>query len=251
MVVLFCLEEEVGGDFHVGAAELIDAEADVTGMVTGDADDVADEVVTPTEDLNGVTDSEAGGGKTDSAFRLAEHALEHLHLTVGDDCREMAPVVIGGACLVDQEIVDLGHSHDDRTLTLGEPDENVLGDDRPLNLFLASTAPDVDLPLGGGIGLITEGNEAVANGLFSPCSHVGNIPSGYASGVVSDRSWRLHSELLFCFRHFAAQSYEDFLNSHTKIQKNSKIMWISCTKLHVMGNKFVILHPKKRNVYSL
>ena len=154
MVVLFGLEEEVGGDFHVGTAELVDADADVTGMVTGDADDMALEVITPAEDPDGVTKGKAGGGEADGTFRLAEHALEHLHLTVGNDSREMTTVFVGGSRLVDQEVVDLGHGHDHSTLALGEADEDVLSDDGALDLLLATILPDVDLPLGGGVGLV-------------------------------------------------------------------------------------------------
>lgn len=154
--MFFCLsfEEEVGGDFHVGTAELVDADADVTGTVAGDADDMALEVVTPAEDPDGVTKGKAGGGETDGTLRLAEHALEHLHLTVGDDRREMTTVFVGGSSLVDQEVVDLGHGHDHSALALGEADEDVLGNDRALDLLLATILPDVDLPLGGGVGLV-------------------------------------------------------------------------------------------------
>ena len=123
-------------------------------MIAGDADDMALEVVTPAKDTDGVADGKAGGGETDGTVGLAEHALEHLHLSVGDDCREMTSVFVGGSRLVDQEVVDLGHGYNHSTLALGEADEDVLGDDRALDLLLAAIAPDTDLPLGGGIGLV-------------------------------------------------------------------------------------------------
>ena len=66
----------------------------------------------------------------------------------------MTTVFVGGSSLVDQEVVDFGHSHDHGTLALGETDEDVLGDDGTLDLLLAAIPPDMNLPLGGGIGLI-------------------------------------------------------------------------------------------------
>ena len=68
-------------------ASSVDADANVTGMVAGDADDMALEVVTPAKDTDGVADGKAGGGEADGTVGLAEHALEHLHLSVGYDRR--------------------------------------------------------------------------------------------------------------------------------------------------------------------
>ena len=155
VVVLFGFEEEVGGDFHVGTAELVDADANVFGMVAGDADDMPLEVVTPAEHPDRIAHGKARGGETDGTLRLAEHALEHLDLTVGDDSREMTSVFVGGSCLVDQEVVDFRHGHNYSTLALCEADKDVLSDDGTLDLLLAAILPDPDLPLGGSVGLIT------------------------------------------------------------------------------------------------
>ena len=154
VVILFGLEEEVGGDFHVGTAELVDADANVFGMVAGDADDMPLEVVTPAKDTDGVADGKAGGGEADGTVGLTEHALEHPHLSIGDNSGEMTTVFVGDPCLVDQEVMDLGHGYNHSTLALGEADEDVLGDDGTLDLLLAAIPPDMNLPLGGGIGLI-------------------------------------------------------------------------------------------------
>lgn len=73
-------EEEFGTDFHVGTAELGDADADVAGFVAVEANDLAGDVVTPSEDLDVFAEGEAGGGELDAVAAVCEHGMEQVHL---------------------------------------------------------------------------------------------------------------------------------------------------------------------------
>ena len=79
-------DDAVGRDLHVGAAEEVEADADVGGFVVGQVDDLCEALAAvEAEDADVVAHGEVGGGKFYVVVTLSEHGLQDLHLLVGDD----------------------------------------------------------------------------------------------------------------------------------------------------------------------
>lgn len=140
--------EEFGTDFHVGTAELGDADADVAGFVAVEADYLAGDVVAPGEDLNFLAEREAGSGELDAVAAVGEHGMEQVHLRVGDYGRLMASVLIGASCFVCDEGMDFGKVNYLKAFLLGDSDEDVVSDNGSFDFLSASIIPDVHFPLG-------------------------------------------------------------------------------------------------------
>ena len=139
--------KELRTDFHVGAAELVDADADVAGFVAMEADDLACDVVVPSEDLDVFAEGEACGGELDAVAAVGEHGMEEIHLRVGDDSELMASELVGICCFIGEEGMDFGKVDYLEACLFGYSYEDVVGDNWPFDSFSASVTPDMYFPL--------------------------------------------------------------------------------------------------------
>lgn len=131
---------------HVGAAEEGDTDADIGGLVVGEADDLGDLVaIAETQEADLVANGEVGGGEGDIMVVLQEHGLEKLHLDIGDDGERVAAMGVLRAGRISHEHPDEWEVDELTTLVLGDMHEDGHGDQDTLNGAALSPTPHMYL----------------------------------------------------------------------------------------------------------
>ena len=143
------LDDAGDGDFHVGAAEETDADADIGGAVLGELHNLGCiAVVLETGDADMFADRELGG-EVDIVVLLTEHGFEEAHLGVVDDGD--GPDVLLGILpgRIHHEGIDEGEMAYHFGFGSGNLHEDHTVDHHQLYLLALSVAPFVKFPTCG------------------------------------------------------------------------------------------------------